>query len=145
MKLIIINGPNLNMLGIRKPEIYGIDTLEVMNKSISEEFSEHEIEYFQSNHEGEIIDKLHYAHKEYQGVIINPGALAHYSLALRDAIEACILPVVEVHLSNIAAREEFRHRSVVSAVCIGTIGGFGRYSYSLAIQAMIHRLSKKEK
>ena len=145
MKLLIINGPNLNMLGIRKPEIYGIDTLDVMNKSISEEYSEHEIEYFQSNHEGQIIDKLHFAHKSYQGVIINPGALAHYSLALRDAIEACILPVIEVHLSNIAAREDFRHKSVVSAACIGTISGFGRKSYSLAVQAMIHRLDKKEK
>jgi 3-dehydroquinate dehydratase-2 len=145
MKMIVINGPNLNMLGIRKPEIYGIETLDSINKNISEAFPDLEIDYFQSNHEGEIIDKLHFAHKSYQGIVINPGALAHYSLSLRDAIEACILPVVEVHLSNISSREDFRHKSVVTAACIGSISGFGKFGYILAINALIHRLKKKEK
>jgi len=145
MKLVVINGPNLNMLGIRKPEIYGIETLDTMNSSIKDEFPEIDMEFFQSNHEGEIIDKLHFAHKSFQGVVINPGALAHYSLSLRDAIEACILPVVEVHLSNIAAREDFRHKSVVSATCMGSISGFGKHSYILAIEALKQRLRKKEK
>jgi len=145
MKILVINGPNLNMLGIRKPEIYGIETLDTINNSINEQFPEIDIEFFQSNHEGEIIDKLNFAHKSYNGVILNPGALAHYSYALRDAIDACILPVVEAHLSNIYAREDFRQKSVISAACIGIVSGFGKYSYIAGIEALIQRLKKKEK
>ena len=145
MKIIVLNGPNLNMLGIRKPEIYGIETLETLNNYVKESFPDIDLEFFQSNHEGELIDKLHFAHKSYQGVILNPGALAHYSYALRDAVEACILPVIEVHLSNTSSREAFRHSSVISAVSAGSISGFGKYSYVLAIQSLIYRLKKKEK
>jgi 3-dehydroquinate dehydratase-2 len=145
MKIIVINGPNLNMLGIRKPEIYGIETLDTINTGLKNQFPDLDIEFFQSNHEGELIDKLHFAHKSYQGVVLNPGGLSHYSIAMRDAVEACILPVVEVHLSNIASREDFRHKSVVSAVCLGSISGFGKYGYVLAIQALVQRLQKKEK
>ena len=145
MKILVINGPNLNMLGIRKPEIYGIETLDTINNSINEHFPEIDIEFFQSNHEGEIIDKLNFSHNSCNGVILNPGALAHYSYALRDAIEACILPVVEVHLSNIYAREDFRQKSVISAACIGIVSGFGKYSYITGIEALIQRLKKKEK
>lgn len=145
MKILVLNGPNLNMLGIRKPEIYGIDTLDAINTYLKKKFPDLDLEFFQSNTEGEVINKLHFAHKSYQGVVINPGAWSHYSLALRDAVESCILPVIEVHLSNIASREEFRHISVISPVAEGTISGFGRYSYVLALQAMVDRLSKKEK
>ena len=145
MKILVLNGPNLNMLGIRKPEIYGIETLEVINTYLKKTFPGHDLEFFQSNMEGEVISRLHFAHKSVQGVILNPGAWSHYSFALRDAVESCILPVIEVHLSNIAAREEFRRVSVISPVAEGTISGFGKFSYVLAIQAMIHRLSKKEK
>jgi 3-dehydroquinate dehydratase-2 len=133
------------MLGIRRPEIYGIETLETINNGIVEQFPELDLEFFQSNHEGEIIDKLNFAHKAFNGVVINPGALAHYSYALCDAIEACILPVVEVHLSNIYAREEFRQKSVISSACIGIISGFGKYSYVAGLEALVQRLKKKEK
>jgi 3-dehydroquinate dehydratase-2 len=145
MKILVLNGPNLNMLGIRKPEIYGIDTLDAINTYLKKKFPDLDLEFYQSNIEGEIINRLHFAHKSYQGVVINPGAWSHYSIALRDAVESCILPVIEVHLSNIAAREDFRHISVISPVAEGTISGFGRYSYVLALQAMANRLSKKEK
>ena len=145
MKIIVINGPNLNMLGIRKPEIYGIETLDTINTGLKNQFPDLDLEFFQSNHEGELIDKLHFAHKSFQGVVLNAGALSHYSIAMRDAVEACILPVVEVHLSNIATREAFRHTSVISEVCVGSICGFGKYSYVLAIEALIQRLQKKEK
>lgn len=145
MKIIVINGPNLNMLGIRKPEIYGIETLDTINTGIKNQFPDLDLEFFQSNHEGELIDKLHFSHKSFQGVVLNAGALSHYSIAMRDAVEACILPVVEVHLSNIATRETFRHTSVISEVCVGSICGFGKYSYVLAIEALIQRLQKKEK
>ncbi len=145
MKILIINGPNLNMLGIRKPEIYGIETLDTINAYISEHFPGLEFEFFQSNHEGQIIDKLNFAHKFSNGIVLNPGALAHYSYALRDAVEACILPVVEVHLSNIFAREEFRHKAVTSAACVGVVSGFGKHSYVAAIEGLMQRLKKKEK
>jgi 3-dehydroquinate dehydratase-2 len=144
MKVLVIHGPNLNMLGARKPEIYGGETLEEINNYLREYFTKVEVHFFQSNHEGEIIDKIHFAHKEFQGIVLNPGALTHYSIAVRDAIEACILPVVEVHLSNIYARDDFRRKSVVSAVCWGTIGGLGKYGYVLAIQAMAHKHMKQK-
>ena len=145
MKILVVNGPNLNMLGIRKPEIYGIETLDTINNSIVEQFPDIDVEFFQSNHEGEIIDKLHFAYKSFNGIVLNPGALAHYSFALRDAIEACILPIVEIHLSNIYAREDFRHKSITSGVCIGVISGFGKYSYIAGIEALLQRMKKKDK
>jgi 3-dehydroquinate dehydratase II len=145
MKILVLNGPNLNLLGRRKPEHYGTDTLEAVNAYIADYFSKVELHFHQSNHEGEIIDQIQAAHKRFQGLVINPGAYTHYSYAIRDALESCGLPVVEVHLSNIDQREEFRRTSVISPVCWGTISGFGRYGYILAIQALAHRLSKKEK
>ena len=145
MKILILNGPNLNMLGIRKPEIYGIETLDSINNYIRDYFVDQSIEFYQTNHEGDIIDKIHNSHKKYQGIVINPGALTHYSLAVRDAIESCILPVIEVHMSNITGRESFRHESVISPVCAGSIIGFGKQSYILAVEALINNLLKKGK
>jgi 3-dehydroquinate dehydratase-2 len=145
MKILVINGPNLNMLGQRKPEHYGSETLDTINAYLVDYFKKIELDFFQSNHEGEVIDHIQAAGHRFQGIVINPGAYTHYSYAIRDALEACALPVVEVHLSNIAAREEFRRNSVISAVCWGTISGLGKYGYVLAVQALAHHLSKKEK
>ena len=137
-KILVVNGPNLNMLGIRKKEIYGVETLETINKKIAAlaEQLGVEIEFFQSNSEGALIDKLHSAYAQKDGVILNAGAYTHYSYAIRDAIEAIQLPVVEVHLSNIHARDEFRHRSVIGPICAGSIAGFGTKSYLLALMAL---------
>lgn len=137
MKVLIINGPNLNLLGRREPEIYGSQTMEQALALCSEIA---EIEYFQSNYEGELIDKLHQAgfDKSYAGIVLNAGAYTHTSLALADAIAAIELPVVEVHISNVHAREEIRHRSLISAVCRGVIAGFGLYSYRLGVEALVH-------
>lgn len=137
-KILVIHGPNLNLLGEREPGVYGSDTFESINaeiiaKSKSKGF---ECDIFQSNHEGEIIDKLHDSRKNYDGVIINAGAYTHYSYAIRDAISAIKIAVVEVHMSNIHAREEFRHHSVISPVCVGQIAGFGKASYLLAVEAL---------
>jgi len=144
MKILVINGPNLNMLGKRKPEVYGKRTLAEINGIIAGYFKRVKTDFFQSNHEGAIIDKLHEAGKELKGVVINPGAFTHYSYAIRDAIEACGFPVVEVHISNTAGREEFRKTSVISDVCKGTVSGFGTYSYILGIQALAHHLKRRE-
>jgi len=143
MKILIINGPNLNMLGERKPEIYGGKTLNEINDYIQDYFKRVTLAFFQSNHEGEIVDQIQQAKMEYAGIIINPGAYTHYSYAIREAIEACPLPVAEVHISNIFSREEFRSRSVISEVCLGTVSGFGNYSYVLAVQAVAHHLKRK--
>jgi 3-dehydroquinate dehydratase-2 len=145
LNILIINGPNLNLLGARKPGIYGTETLEKINSFIRSSFKDVNIEFLQSNYEGEIIDKIHSAHKNNLGIIINPGALTHYSIALRDAIEATPLPVIEVHISNIFNREEFRRTSVVSPVCIGSISGFGKHSYILAVQALVQHISRSDK
>ncbi len=142
MKLLIINGPNLNLLGQRKPEVYGQYTLKELNAFVREHFNKIELDFFQSNHEGEIIDSIHNAMETFDGIVINPGALTHYSYSLRDAIEACTLPVIEVHLSNIAARESFRKISVISEVCSGTVSGFGAYGYVLAVQGLINQLKR---
>ncbi len=144
MKILVINGPNLNMLGQRKPEVYGKRTLDEINGYIADYFKRVKTDFFQSNHEGEIIEKLHEAGKEFQGVVINAGAFTHYSYAIRDAIEACGIPAAEVHISNTAGRESFRKTSVISDVCIGTISGFGTYSYILGIQAMAHHLKRRD-
>lgn len=136
-KILVIHGPNLNLLGEREPGVYGSDAFESINAEIiaKAERSGFACDIFQSNHEGEIIDKLHDARKNYDGVIINAGAYTHYSYAIRDAISAIKIPVVEVHMSNIHAREEFRHHSVISPVCVGQIAGFGKASYLLAVEA----------
>lgn len=142
MKILVIHGPNLNLLGHREPEHYGTQTLGEINELIRKEGQRRgvRVDFFQSNHEGEIIDKLHVAAKSYDGVIINPGAFTHYSYAIRDAVAAVSIPVVEVHLSNIFSREEFRHHSVISPAVRGQICGFGAYGYVMALHAVIHIL-----
>ncbi len=135
MSILVINGPNLDILGKREPEIYGAKTLWDIEKHLKKKFSKMQLEFYQSNGEGGVIDALHKALDDSViGVIINPGAFTHYSYAIRDAIAALKVPVIEVHLSNIHAREEFRRLSVVSPVCKGVITGFGVRSYELAIE-----------
>ena len=138
MKLLVLHGPNLNLLGQREPEVYGSLTLQQLDAKLAEVARELgvEIECRQSNLEGALVDALHDARTTADGVVCNPGGYTHTSVALRDAIAAIGIPVIEVHLSNIAAREEFRHTSVVSAVCRGTITGFGWMSYALALRAL---------
>lgn len=140
MKILVINGPNLNMLGTREPEKYGTQTLEEINSRITEEAGALDIVcgFFQSNSEGELVTAIQNAHDSVDGVILNAGAYTHYSYAIRDAISAISVPVVEVHLTNIHAREEFR-QSVISAVCLGTIAGFGADGYLLALSALAGR------
>ncbi len=134
MKILIINGPNLNLLGQREPDIYGTKGFESYLEVLKKEFPEAEITYFQSNEEGKIINQLHKSQEEnFDGIILNAGAYTHYSLAIYDAIKAISVPVIEVHISNIFAREEFRHKSVIAPACIGTISGFGLASYKLAM------------
>lgn len=138
MKLFIINGPNLDMLGKREPEIYGSDTLESINAELTEYCKKIGVEpvFYQSNSEGALIDFIHSARGNADGIVINAGAYTHYSIAIRDAIAAVELPCVEVHLSNVHKREEFRHKSVISAVCVGVICGFGKRVYKLAVDAL---------
>lgn len=137
-KILILLGPNLNMVGIREKGIYGDDSAESINHQIEEEAKRlgYECEIFQSNWEGALIDKIHEARGKFDGCIINAGALTHYSYSLRDAIASVRIPFVETHMSNIYAREEFRHQSVISAVCAGQICGFGKESYFLAMAAL---------
>ena len=138
-KILVINGPNLNLLGEREPGIYGDDTYESLCEMIMDKADEMNIkrEIFQSNHEGAIIDKLHSARMNFNGVILNAGAYTHYSYAIRDAISAISIPVVEVHISNVFARDEFRKNSVIAPVCKGSISGFGFSSYFLAMDALV--------
>lgn len=137
-KILVIHGPNLNLLGEREPGIYGSDSIEQLNSNIISRAKklEMECEVFQSNHEGAIIDKLHAARTEFDGVVINAGAYTHYSYAIRDAIAAIKIPVIEVHISNVFARDEFRSKSVIAPVCRGSICGLGFGSYYLAVQAL---------
>ncbi|MBD5259397.1 MAG: type II 3-dehydroquinate dehydratase [Bacteroides sp.] len=140
MKLQIINGPNLNLLGMRQPEIYGAQSMEQYLESLAGAYPDIDFDYYQSNHEGDIIDaiqRIGYLTDEYCGIILNAGAYTHTSLAIADAIAAVPMPVVEVHISNIAARETVRHHSMIAAVCRGTIAGFGMDSYRLAVEALI--------
>lgn len=140
--ILVLNGPNLNLLGTREPDVYGTDTLDDIVDELERLAADrgYDIEAVQSNVEGELVDALHAARVTAVGVVFNPGAYTHTSIALRDAISAIELPVVETHLSNVHAREEFRHTSMLSAVCLGVVGGFGRTSYRLALDALISHL-----
>lgn len=142
MKILVINGPNLNLLGEREPSVYGDESLKAINDGLEKEARGNncEIEFFQSNSEGVLIDKLHAARFEFDGVILNAGAYTHYSYAIRDAIAAIKIPVIEVHLSNVNSRDEFRKTSVIAPVCKGSIAGFGKYSYTLALMAFVNML-----
>jgi 3-dehydroquinate dehydratase-2 len=136
-KILVINGPNLNLLGSREPDVYGKLTLSSINKAMDKLAKELKLslEFFQSNHEGEIVDKIGSAHKGFSAIVINPAAYTHTSVAIRDAVAACGLPVVEVHISNIYKREEFRHKSLIAPVASGQISGFGKDSYLLGLRA----------
>ncbi len=140
MKILVINGVNLNMLGVREPDIYGKNTLSDLEEMIKDAASERgvEVSFFQSNIEGEIATEIQKSHGVYDGIIINPGAFTHYSYALADAISSVSTPCVEVHISNIHRREEFRRKSVTAPSCIGQITGFGFYGYIMALDALIH-------
>ena len=137
MKVIIINGPNLNLLGKREPEIYGRLSFEDYFARLQQEFSTITLHYFQSNHEGEIIDKLHEIGFSYDGIVLNAGAYTHTSIAIADAIGAITAPVVEVHISNVHAREAFRHHSYIASKCVGSIIGLGLKGYELAIDFLM--------
>lgn len=145
MNLLLLNGPNLNRLGKREPHIYGHETLEMIETRLKELAAQHNMrmDCYQSNHEGELIDRIHQAEEEgCHGIIFNPGAFTHYSYAIRDAIAGVTVPVIEVHLSNIHKREEFRHTSVLAAECEGQIAGFGSYSYEMAFNSFLHRFKR---
>ena len=139
LKILVINGPNLNLLGERDPKHYGTQSLNAIEDRMEERADEYggEMEFHRTNHEGEIIDLLHGARLDCDAVILNAGAYSHNSYAIRDAIEAISIPVIEVHLSNIYARDSFRHTSVISPVCRGSISGFGAASYVLAMEALL--------
>lgn len=147
MKIMVINGPNLNMLGKREPEIYGNLCLAEINELISNEFHESsmEIEFFQSNEEGVIINRILSTQGYCDAIVINPAAYSHYSIAILDAIKAISIPTVEVHLSNIFSREEYRKKSITGEGCIGVISGFGYYGYIMAINSLINILMCKSK
>lgn len=142
--ILVMNGPNLSRLGRREPEIYGRKTLGDINDGLVQAFPDVTFAFFQSEHEGALLDRLFEIedHGNWSGVVLNAGALTHYSIALRDAIAAVRLPVVEVHLSNVYAREEFRRKSVISEVCAGVIGGFGAESYHLGVRGLLSLLGK---
>ncbi len=138
---LVINGPNLNLLGLREPGIYGELTLKDVEERVQRVAGELGVSvvFFQSNHEGSIIDRLHSAREDCAGIVFNPGAYSHYSYAIRDALSAIKVPCVEVHISNIHQREEFRHTSVISPVVIGQIAGLGVHGYELALRALVKR------
>ncbi len=143
MKLVALHGPNLNLLGTREPDVYGSQTLEDINAAMRAwaERAGVDIEIYQTNHEGELVEAIHRAGRDADGLVVNPGALTHYSYAVRDAIAAISIPVVEAHLSNIHAREAFRSVSVTAAVATGIVSGFGARSYILALEALKARIA----
>ena len=142
LNILVLNGPNLNLLGQREPGIYGSDTLDSINARLKHDAETlgASLVFLQSDHEGVLVDAIHEARGQYQGIVINAGAYTHTSVALRDAIAAVAIPTVEVHLSNIYRREEFRHHSYIAPVVIGQISGFGPESYRLGLQALVHYL-----
>lgn len=147
MKILVLNGPNINMLGKREPDVYGKQDLKSLEQGMMEIGKKYnvEVECYQSNYEGAIIDKIHQAEENgCTGIVINPGAFTHYSIAIRDAIASISLPVVEVHISNVYAREEFRKQSVTAPVSIGQITGFGFFGYELAIRAILKYREENE-
>lgn len=137
-RILVINGPNLNMLGKREPEVYGTTTLDDINRTLCElgEKSGIDVDFFQSNHEGEIVGKIQEGLALYRGIIINPAAYTHTSVAIRDAVAMCDFPVIEIHLSNIYRREAFRHKSMLSDIVHGQIAGFGAFGYEMAFMAL---------
>ena len=144
LSVLILHGPNLNLLGQREPGIYGRVTLDAINRSLEQEGQALQVKVstLQSNHEGALVDAIHAAQGHHQGILINAGAYTHTSVALRDAIAAVNLPTVEVHLSNIYRREEFRHHSFIAPVAVGQISGFGPESYRLGLHALVHHLQQ---
>ncbi|HOE04333.1 MAG TPA: type II 3-dehydroquinate dehydratase [Bacteroidales bacterium] len=138
--ILIINGPNLNLLGIREPGIYGSGSWENCMAAIRKEFDNHSVDYYHSNYEGDLVQAIQAAMSSYSGIVLNAGAFTHTSVALRDAIAACSIPVIEVHISNTSAREYFRQNSLTAPVCKGVISGFGTDSYKLAIHYLINLL-----
>lgn len=145
IRVLIVSGPNLNLLGTREPEVYGTTTLADIEATLTARAADlgAELGFLQSNHEGVLIDAIQGSTGHYDAVVFNPGAFTHYSYGLRDAVAACALPVVEVHLSNLATREEFRQRSVIAAVCIGTVSGFGPDSYVLGLEAAVSHVTER--
>lgn len=142
-RIHIFNGPNLNLLGSRETQFYGTATLADIEERVRARFGvQHDLRFFQSNVEGFLVDELHATRHWAEGIVINPGAYTHYSYALHDAIKAISLPTVEVHLSNIHARDSFRHTSVLVPACLGQISGFGGYGYVLAVSALLHHLER---
>lgn len=139
MKIQVINGPNINLLGKREPSIYGSVSFEDYLQQLRAAFPDVRIDYYQSNVEGEMINKLHEVGFDYDGIVLNAGAYTHTSIALQDAIRAITAPTIEVHISNVHKREEFRHKSMISCACLGVICGFGLDSYRLAVDALIHQ------
>ena len=139
-RFLVLNGPNLNLLGSREPQVYGVLTYDDLLSGIAAAAAELQVQadVAQHNGEGELIDALHAARENYDGIVLNPGAYTHYSHALRDAVAAIALPVIEVHISNVYAREEFRHTSVIAPVCVGQITGLGLAGYALALRALVH-------
>jgi len=144
LKILVLHGPNLNLLGSREPDVYGRRTLADINLALEQAAVDNQLQFVQSNHEGALIDAIHEAREWADGILFNPGAFTHTSYALRDAIVAAGLPCVEVHLSNIHAREEFRRKSVLAPVCLGQINGFGWRSYTLGLQALRDHLAGGE-
>ena len=145
MKILVLNGPNLNLLGSREPEVYGSETFEDIRAGLRERGRDLDVEVVceQSNSEGKLVTRIGETPGEFDGIILNPAAYTHTSVALRDALQAVAVPCVEVHLSNVMAREEFRHKSMTAAACVGQISGFGATSYRLALEALVERLRKE--
>lgn len=137
MKILVLNGPNINLLGKREPEIYGGRSFEDYYQELKAMYPAVEFDYYQSNVEGEIVNKIHEVGFDWDGIVLNAGAYTHTSVAIHDAIKAVTAPVVETHISNVYKREEFRHKSIISSACVGVIGGFGLDSYRLGVEALL--------